>query len=180
MPVVQTTHVTQPTAHAPNSRDLCLSTPVAPLNPPISDPAPIMLWRGASATLFCRSLARRRLPARNLGGGGRIAPCACCYSNVPSRDDTRLTSKRPRDRSRLADACRRLFSSESGPPSNKLPPLMSFPQIIWPSIVKSVRNFILTTFIIKPYMDREFNIPDFVVGSKKAVEVRGGARLRRF
>ncbi|XP_044265888.1 m-AAA protease-interacting protein 1, mitochondrial-like [Tribolium madens] len=68
------------------------------------------------------------------------------------------------------DVCRR-NSSESGPPSNKLPPLMEFPKITWPSLIKSIRNFILATFIIKPYLDRDFNLPDFVVGSKKAVEV---------
>lgn len=72
---------------------------------------------------------------------------------------------------KMRNQCFRFFSSESGPPSTKLPPLMSFPHIIWPSIIKSIRNFILTTFIIKPYMDRDFNFPDFVVGSKKAVEV---------
>lgn len=67
----------------------------------------------------------------------------------------------------------RWFSEEkSGPPSNKLPQLMSnFPKIVWPSLFKSIRNFILATFIIKPYLDREFNLPDFVAGSKKAVEV---------
>lgn len=60
----------------------------------------------------------------------------------------------------------------SGPPSNKLPPLMpDFPKIVWPSLLKSIRNFILATFIIKPYFDKEFNLPDFVAGSKKAVEV---------
>lgn len=48
---------------------------------------------------------------------------------------------------------------------------MEFPQVVWPSIIKSIRNVILTTFIIKPYLDREFNVPDFVKGSKKAVEV---------
>lgn len=72
---------------------------------------------------------------------------------------------------KITNAYRRFFSSETSPPSNKLPPLMNFPQIIWPSIIKSIRNFILTTFIVKPYLDREFNFPDFVVGSKKAVEV---------
>lgn len=66
----------------------------------------------------------------------------------------------------------RSFSEESGPPSKKLPPLMSnFPKIVWPSVIKSIRNFILATFIIKPYLDREFNLKDFVDGSKKAVEV---------
>ncbi|KAJ3646438.1 hypothetical protein Zmor_024026 [Zophobas morio] len=68
------------------------------------------------------------------------------------------------------NACR-YKSSESGPPSSKLPPLMDFPKITWPSLVKSVKNFILATFIIRPYFDREFNLPDFVIGSKKAVEV---------
>lgn len=71
----------------------------------------------------------------------------------------------------ISAACLRLFCSQSGPPSNKLPPLMEFPQVVWPSIIKSIRNVILTTFIIKPYLDREFNVPDFVKGSKKAVEV---------
>jgi hypothetical protein len=68
------------------------------------------------------------------------------------------------------DVCR-YFSSDGGPPSNKLPPLMDFPKITWPSLMKSIRNFILATFIIKPYFDRDFNLPDFVAGSKKAVEV---------
>ncbi|RZC41529.1 C2orf47 -like protein, mitochondrial [Asbolus verrucosus] len=61
--------------------------------------------------------------------------------------------------------------SQSNPPSNKLPPLMDFPKITWPSLIKSVRNFILATFIIKPYFDGDFNLSDFVIGSKKAVEV---------
>lgn len=66
----------------------------------------------------------------------------------------------------------RWFSEESAPPSNKLPPLMpNFPKIVWPSLIKSIRNFILATFIIKPYLDREFSLTDFVNGSKKAVEV---------
>lgn len=65
----------------------------------------------------------------------------------------------------------RFLSEESGPPSNKLPQLMpDFPKIVWPSFIKSIRNFILATFIIKPYLDKEFAIPDFIAGSKKAVE----------
>lgn len=46
-----------------------------------------------------------------------------------------------------------------------------FPKIVWPSFIKSIRNFILATFIIKPYLDKEFTLLDFVKGSKKAVEV---------
>lgn len=101
-----------------------------------------------------------------------------CYCSSNSFSD-KLTSEylfSPTNRhsnssSKIRNECLRFFSSESGPPSTKLPPLMTFPHIIWPSIIKSIRNFILTTFIIKPYMDRDFSFPDFVVGSKKAVEV---------
>ncbi|KAG5875072.1 hypothetical protein JTB14_018024 [Gonioctena quinquepunctata] len=68
---------------------------------------------------------------------------------------------------------RRLFSDKnSNPPSNKLPSLMpDAPVVVWPSLFKSIRNFILATFIIKPYLDKEFNLPDFISASKKAVEV---------
>ncbi|KAF5302000.1 hypothetical protein FQA39_LY19070 [Lamprigera yunnana] len=69
------------------------------------------------------------------------------------------------------EMCKRMFCSNTGSQQKKLPPLMSFPEIIWPSVIKSLRNFILSTFIIKPYMDNDFNIPEFVKGSKKAVEV---------
>ncbi|XP_030753883.1 m-AAA protease-interacting protein 1, mitochondrial [Sitophilus oryzae] len=60
---------------------------------------------------------------------------------------------------------------ENKSPENKLPPLMNISHIVWPSIFKSFRNLLLTTFIIKPYFDPEFKINDFVNGSKKAVEV---------
>ncbi|CAH1954994.1 unnamed protein product [Acanthoscelides obtectus] len=60
----------------------------------------------------------------------------------------------------------------SSPPSNKLPPLMpDVPKIVWPSLLKSIRNFILATFIIRPYFDNDFSLSEFVLGSKKAVEV---------
>ncbi|KAG8232772.1 hypothetical protein J437_LFUL012912 [Ladona fulva] len=65
----------------------------------------------------------------------------------------------------------RIFSSGDGPRPKGLPPLMNFPQIIWPSIFKSIRNWILCNTIITPYFDREFNLPDFIAGSKQAVEV---------
>lgn len=126
-----------------------------------------MLFQSRGAQKLCRTLLKNhRLLSK------RIAPCSCCYSTVPDLTSKRKQQQSPTQQNTVFDACRRFFSAESGPPSNKLPPLMNFPQIIWPSIIKSIRNFILTTFIIKPYMDREFNIPDFVDGSKKAVEVR--------
>lgn len=69
------------------------------------------------------------------------------------------------------DTKKRFYSTNSGPPSTKLPPLMNFPEIMWPSFIKSIRNFILSTFIIKPYFDKDFSLPDFVRGSKQALEV---------
>ena len=71
----------------------------------------------------------------------------------------------------VAEVHRRYCSSNSGPPSTKLPPLMQFPEVVWPSLIKSFRNFILSTFIIKPYFDKEFSVPDFVQGSKMALQV---------
>ncbi|XP_071439535.1 m-AAA protease-interacting protein 1, mitochondrial isoform X1 [Hetaerina americana] len=69
----------------------------------------------------------------------------------------------------------RIFSSGDGPKPKGLPPLMNFPQIIWPSFFKSLKNWILCTTIITPYFDREFNLPDFISGSKQAVEVVSNA-----
>ncbi|CAG9830150.1 unnamed protein product [Diabrotica balteata] len=67
---------------------------------------------------------------------------------------------------------RRWYSDDPSSPSNKLPPLLpDSPIFVWPSLFKTIRNFILATFIIKPYLDQEFNLPDFVSASKKAVEV---------
>lgn len=54
--------------------------------------------------------------------------------------------------------------SSSKPP---LPKLMDFPEVTWPSFFKSMRNWILSQFIIMRYFDNEFSLPDFVVGSKK-------------
>ncbi|KAF5280401.1 hypothetical protein FQR65_LT03210 [Abscondita terminalis] len=83
----------------------------------------------------------------------------------------RQHSTKPKRTTNVLEVCRRVLSSDAGSHRKKLPPLMNFPEIIWPSLIKSMYNFILSTFIIKPYMDRDFNIPDFVKGSKKAVEV---------
>lgn len=78
-----------------------------------------------------------------------------------------------RQASALVKPCERCFCQESGPPasSKKLPPLMNFPVVVWPSLFRSFKNLILTTFIIKPYFDVEFSLPEFVQASKKAVEV---------
>lgn len=61
----------------------------------------------------------------------------------------------------------RWYSDDRGPPREKLPSLMDFPEIVWPSIIKAFRNWILTNILIKPYFDNDFGLPDFVLGSKQ-------------
>lgn len=58
----------------------------------------------------------------------------------------------------------RLYCTHKQP---KLPKIMDFPQVIWPSVFKTIRNWILSNFIIMRYFDNEFNLPDFVTGSKQ-------------
>lgn len=97
--------------------------------------------------------------------------CSCSplmTLNITSQNESNSNITDPFKR---RDAKKRFYSSNSGPPSTKLPPLMNFPEIMWPSLIKSIRNFILSTFIIKPYFDRDFSLPDFVRGSKQALEV---------
>lgn len=53
----------------------------------------------------------------------------------------------------------------------RLPELMAFPKIVWPSIIKSMKNWILVNLIIRPYFDKEFNIPDFSSGTRHALQV---------
>lgn len=64
--------------------------------------------------------------------------------------------------------------SGSSPPSiekRRLPPLMSFPEIVWPSAIKTIRNWIFSNVIVTPHLDKDFNMHDFVEGAKQAVEV---------
>lgn len=49
----------------------------------------------------------------------------------------------------------------------ELPKLMDVPLVVWPSIFKTIRNWILSNFIIMRYFDPEFNLDDFVIGSKQ-------------
>nr|XP_040239731.2 m-AAA protease-interacting protein 1, mitochondrial [Anopheles coluzzii] len=53
----------------------------------------------------------------------------------------------------------------------KRPMLMDFPQLVWPSVIKTIRNWIMVHFIIRPYFDREFSLPEFIQGTKQALQV---------
>lgn len=51
----------------------------------------------------------------------------------------------------------------------ELPKLMNFPEVVWPSVLKTIRNFILSNFIIKRYFDGEFSLPEFAEASKQVI-----------
>lgn len=55
--------------------------------------------------------------------------------------------------------------------TRKLPQLMEFPPVVWPSFIKFIKNWIYANFIIRPYFETEFSLKEFVEASKHAVEV---------
>lgn len=116
------------------------------------------------------------IPRTLLMDNVKLAACSCSLrlmhsiTSTSNRQQTKQVPLNRTDRSQI-DYTKRWCSVNTGPPSNKLPPLMNIPQVVWPSVFKSLHNFILSTFIIKPYFDREFSLADFVLGAKKALEV---------
>ncbi|XP_068144861.1 m-AAA protease-interacting protein 1, mitochondrial [Drosophila tropicalis] len=52
-----------------------------------------------------------------------------------------------------------------------LPRLMDFPEVIWPSALNTIKNWITIQFIIRPYFDTEFQLKDFIYGAKEALQV---------
>ncbi|KAI9583725.1 m-AAA protease-interacting protein 1, mitochondrial [Glossina fuscipes] len=52
-----------------------------------------------------------------------------------------------------------------------LPRLMNFPEIMWPSMFNSMRNWVLVYGIIRPYFDKEFYLKEFIRGARKAMQV---------
>jgi len=54
---------------------------------------------------------------------------------------------------------------------NRLPRLMDFPEIVWPSALNTLKNWITIQFIIRPYFDSEFQLKDFIYGAKQALQV---------
>lgn len=120
--------------------------------------------------LILRCVRGSARPGFRINGAASLSTFCRCPSLY--QNGTALTSKRS-----VQIGAVRLCSGESNDNKNdvstkaKLPPLMNFPEVVWPSLIKSLRNFILAHFIIKPYFDKDFNLPDFVSGAKQAVEV---------
>ncbi|XP_021913470.1 uncharacterized protein LOC110826789 isoform X2 [Zootermopsis nevadensis] len=94
-----------------------------------------------------------------------------CFHMIGSCDVGKATqSKNYQTRNSNITGISRWYSDGREPPREKLPSLMDFPEIVWPNIFKTLRNWILANLIIRPYFDQEFGLPDFVLGSKQAVE----------
>ena len=42
----------------------------------------------------------------------------------------------------------------------------------YPSVIQFIKNWICVNFLIRPYMDKQFDLGEFVEASKQALEVR--------
>ncbi|GIY86403.1 m-AAA protease-interacting protein 1, mitochondrial [Caerostris darwini] len=51
------------------------------------------------------------------------------------------------------------------------PMLMSFTPVLYPSLMLCIKNWILTKFIIQPYLDTDFRMKDFNNGAKQALVI---------
>ncbi|XP_063545477.1 uncharacterized protein LOC134753508 [Cydia strobilella] len=55
--------------------------------------------------------------------------------------------------------------------TRKLPQLMDFPPVVWPSFIKFIKNWMFANLIIRPYFEPEFSLAEFIEASKHAVQV---------
>lgn len=55
--------------------------------------------------------------------------------------------------------------------TRRLPQLMEFPPVVWPSFINFIKNWMFSTFIIRPYFEQEFSLQEFIEASKHAVQV---------
>uniref|UniRef100_T1JHW5 Tim44-like domain-containing protein n=1 Tax=Strigamia maritima TaxID=126957 RepID=T1JHW5_STRMM len=52
---------------------------------------------------------------------------------------------------------------------NRLISLMDFPEVLWPNMLKSFKNIMLSRLVINWHFDNEFSLNAFMVGAKQAV-----------
>lgn len=71
------------------------------------------------------------------------------------------------------------FYCEDRVETRKLPPLMEFPPIVWPSFINFIKNWMFANFIIRPYFEQEFSLNEFIEASKHAVQVCWDSYLYR-
>lgn len=107
-----------------------------------------------------------------LCGGRRPFPADLPATEAASTTTPNLTSNRwspgqpPRHWSTVSVISCRFGSNRS------LPTVMQFPNIIWPSVIKTIKNWIMVNFIIKPYFDQDFDMSEFAGATKHALEVK--------
>lgn len=66
----------------------------------------------------------------------------------------------------------RSYSNESETQSKpRLQELMDFPVLAWPNWFNIIYNVILINFVIKRELDENFNMPEFIEGSRQALRV---------
>ncbi len=58
-----------------------------------------------------------------------------------------------------------------GGQQRRLPSLTDFPEIAFPKLSHTLRNWFLTHTLIAPYFDPEFDVNDFISGAKAAVQL---------
>lgn len=68
----------------------------------------------------------------------------------------------------------RSYCDDRGVEARKLPQLMEFPPVVWPSFIKFIKNWMFANLIIRPYFDNEFRLQEFIEASKHAVQVSYG------
>lgn len=61
----------------------------------------------------------------------------------------------------------RHYCDERSSKQMPIPRLMEFPQFLWPSLFKVVKNWIMAKFIITPYFDNDFDLNEFGDASRK-------------
>jgi hypothetical protein len=93
--------------------------------------------------------------------------CVNSFHMEGSYDRKAVQSRNNETRNPNITGISRWYSHGRGQPTENLPSLMNFPEIVWPSVIKTIRNWILTNILIKPYFDQEFSLPDFILGSKQ-------------
>uniref|UniRef100_A0A2M3ZJG9 Putative c2orf47 protein mitochondrial n=1 Tax=Anopheles braziliensis TaxID=58242 RepID=A0A2M3ZJG9_9DIPT len=109
----------------------------------------------------CANTTAARLPAWN--GSARSLPASSRTSIVGNQNTVQIRWNSTDEHQHPARKAKKPLT------------LMDFPQLVWPSVVKTVRNFIMVHFIIRPYFDRDFHLPDFVIGAKQALQVVSSA-----
>lgn len=93
--------------------------------------------------------------------------------NKLCRGDAETTTRRSRmfECAKPTSCFVRMSSQNANQGSDKHPPLMEFPELVWPNVPNTMRNWIMRNMIIRPYFDQEFDINDFTLGSKQVCVV---------